>query len=62
MSKVINCECGEVVRADDDEELIVKVERHVSQSHPDLVEKISREDILSIAEELQEPRRSAVRD
>lgn len=62
MGKVINCECGEVVRADDDDELIVKVERHVRQSHPDLVGKMSRDDILSMAEELPEPRRAEVRD
>lgn len=34
MSKVINCECGEVIRAETDDELAGKVERHVGESHP----------------------------
>jgi predicted small metal-binding protein len=51
MSKVINCECGEVVRAGTDDELVEKVERHVGESHPELVGKMSREDVLAMAEE-----------
>lgn len=51
MSKVINCECGEVVRAADDDELVRKVDQHVRQAHPDLVGKMSREDVLGMAEE-----------
>ena len=51
MGKVINCECGEVVRAETDNELVQKVERHVAQAHPELVGKLSREDVLGMAEE-----------
>ena len=51
MAKVINCECGEVVRAESDDGLVQKVERHVGESHPELVGKMSREDILGMAEE-----------
>ena len=51
MAKVINCECGEVVRADSDDELVQKVERHVREAHPELVGKMSREDVLGMAEE-----------
>jgi hypothetical protein len=51
VSKVINCECGEVVRADDDERLIELVGSHVEREHPDLVGKLSKEDILGMAEE-----------
>jgi predicted small metal-binding protein len=50
MSKVINCECGQVVRADTDDELVAKVEEHVRTDHPQLVGKMSREDILAMAE------------
>ena len=49
--KVINCECGETVRAESDDELVAKVEAHVGQSHPELVGKMSREDVLGMAEE-----------
>jgi predicted small metal-binding protein len=51
MPKVINCECGEVVRAANDDELVQKVEQHVDQAHPELVGKMSRDDILAMAEE-----------
>ena len=51
MSKVINCECGETIRADSDDELVQKVVGHVDQAHPELVGKMSRDDILSMAEE-----------
>jgi predicted small metal-binding protein len=51
MGKVINCECGEVVRADTDDELVEKVDTHVRRAHPDLVGKLSREDVLGMAEE-----------
>lgn len=51
MAKLINCECGEVVRGDSDEELVAAVTVHVTRDHPDLVGKLSREDILSMAEE-----------
>jgi hypothetical protein len=51
MAKVINCECGEVVTAESDEELVGKVERHVGEAHPELAGKLGREDILAMAEE-----------
>jgi hypothetical protein len=51
MGKVVNCECGEVVRAESEGELVTSVEAHVAQNHPDLVGKLSREDILGMAEE-----------
>jgi len=51
MTKVINCECGEVVRAESDDELVATVERHVGEAHPDLVGKLSRDDVLAMAEE-----------
>ena len=50
-TKVINCECGEVIRAETDDELVTKVDRHVRQAHPELVGKMSREDVLAMAEE-----------
>jgi len=50
-TKVINCECGQVVRAEDDDELVAKVGAHVEQDHPELVGKLSREDVLAMAED-----------
>jgi len=51
VGKVINCECGETVRAESDDELVAKVETHVGQAHPEMVGKLSRDDILGMSEE-----------
>jgi len=40
MGKHIDCECGETVRAADDDELVARVEAHVARDHPDLVGKL----------------------
>ena len=50
-TKVINCECGAVVRAVSDDDLVEQVTQHVEQAHPELVGKMSRDDILAMAEE-----------
>ena len=46
----MTCECGEVARAETEDELIAAVERHVAEQHPDLVGKFSPDDILAMAE------------
>jgi predicted small metal-binding protein len=51
MPKVINCECGEVIRAASNDELVKRVEEHVNHAHPELVGKMSRDDILAMSEE-----------
>ena len=51
MAKVINCECGYVVRGETDDELITNAETHINQDHPDMVGKVTREDLLAMAEE-----------
>jgi predicted small metal-binding protein len=51
MTKVVNCECGQVVRAETDDELVAAVGAHVESAHPELVGKMSRDDILAMAEE-----------
>jgi predicted small metal-binding protein len=51
MGKLINCECGQVVRGETDDELVANAEAHIRTDHPDLVGKISRDDLLGMAEE-----------
>jgi len=51
MARLINCECGRVVRGETDEELLANAEEHVNRDHPELVGKISRDDLLAMAEE-----------
>lgn len=49
--KHINCVCGQVVRGDDDDELWERAQEHIRADHPELVGKVSREDILAQSEE-----------
>ena len=52
MAKVFECERdGVVIRENGDDELVANVERHVADAHPDLVGKLSRDQILAIARE-----------
>jgi hypothetical protein len=52
MAKVFECERdGAVIRGEDDDELVATVERHIADAHPDLVGKLSREQILATARE-----------
>ena len=51
MGKLINCECGEVVHGNTDEELLAAVQAHVNRDHPELVGKLTKDDILSMSEE-----------
>ena len=50
--KRINCVCGIVLEAKDDEELWEKAQVHLRADHSELVDKVSREDILAQAEEV----------
>jgi predicted small metal-binding protein len=49
--KRIDCVCGYVIEAADDDELWDRAQVHLNSDHPDLVGKVSREDILAQAEE-----------
>ncbi len=51
MAKLVNCECGEIIRAESDDELVRLVGEHVDRHHPELAGKLSREDMLAMAEE-----------
>lgn len=52
MAKVFECEDdGQIIRGEDDDELVANAERHLVENHPDLVGKLSREDILAKARE-----------
>ena len=48
--KRITCVCGKVLEGTDDDELWAKAQEHVAADHPELVGKVSREDILARAE------------
>jgi hypothetical protein len=52
MAKVFECERdGDLISGEDDDELVANVERHLAEAHPDLVGKLSREQIVANAGE-----------
>ncbi len=48
--KLINCECGQVVRGETEDELLRAAEDHIRRDHPELVGKITRGDLLAMSE------------
>jgi predicted small metal-binding protein len=51
MSRVMHCECGDAVRAEDDEALVKAAEEHLRAQHPEIAASVSREQILAMSEE-----------
>jgi hypothetical protein len=47
--KVVHCPCGEDVQADDEDGLVIAVNAHLDEKHPEMSGKYSREQILSMA-------------
>ena len=54
MAKLIKCSCGKIVRGENDEELLANADEHIRTDHPDMVGKISHEDLLAMAD-LRQP-------
>jgi hypothetical protein len=50
MSLRIVCVCGYVIQGDDDDELWINAQGHMGVLHPELVDSVSREDLLAQAE------------
>ena len=52
MAKVIICECGHVARGATDAILLANAEAHIRQEHPELVDRLTAQDLLDMAEEV----------
>ena len=52
MALRIVCMCGFVIQGDDDEELVRNAQSHMEVLHPELVDNVTREDLLAQAEQL----------
>jgi predicted small metal-binding protein len=50
MALRIVCMCGYVIQGDDDDELWRKVQGHMGVLHPELIDSVTREDLLAQAE------------
>jgi predicted small metal-binding protein len=51
MGLVINCDCGYVVAGEDEEELLARANEHIESDHPEMVEEVTDEELLAMAEE-----------
>jgi predicted small metal-binding protein len=51
MAYTITCNCGYVIRGDTGDEVVQRAQDHIQDAHPDLVGKISAEDLSAMAEE-----------
>lgn len=52
MAKEVNCPCGATMRGDTDDELVMNVEQHVRENHPDMVGTMTRDKIMEMAHEV----------
>jgi predicted small metal-binding protein len=51
MARLINCECGYVARAADDDAVVELIRVHMRSDHPELVERVRDEDLRAWIEE-----------
>jgi predicted small metal-binding protein len=52
MAKQITCECGQVVRGTTDDEVIAGARDHMRSDHPELLDKVSEDDLRGWIEEV----------
>jgi hypothetical protein len=51
MAKVIRCQCGFMGQGETVEQAATAIEVHMSSDHPELVGKVTRDDLIAMAEE-----------
>jgi predicted small metal-binding protein len=49
MNTRLHCPCGEHIVAEDEEELVRLTQAHLTEEHPQLVDRYTRDDILWMA-------------
>jgi predicted small metal-binding protein len=52
MARQIICECGFIARADTDDDVVGEIREHMRTDHPDLLDNVSRDDLLGWIEEV----------
>jgi predicted small metal-binding protein len=50
MTRQVKCECGYVARGDTEDDVLSTIREHMRTDHPELVEKISDQQILDWVE------------
>ena len=51
MAKAISCQCGVTIKGETDDEVVAAAEKHIQAEHPNLVGKLSRDQLLGAVEE-----------
>lgn len=51
MAKQINCECRYVARGESENEMVARIREHMRTDHPELLERVSDEDLRGWIEE-----------
>jgi len=52
MAKRITCECGTVITGETEDEVVDGAREHMRTDHPELLDKVSREDLVGWIEEV----------
>ena len=50
MARQVRCECGFVARGETEDEVVALVEEHLRSDHPQLLARVTREDIAGWSE------------
>jgi predicted small metal-binding protein len=50
MARQITCECGQIVRGETDDELVDLTLEHLRSDHPQLADRITRDEIVALIE------------
>ena len=51
MAYTITCNCGYVIRGNTEDEVVERARDHIQDAHPDLVGRITVQDLVAMAEE-----------
>jgi predicted small metal-binding protein len=51
LAKQIRCECGYVARGESEDEVVQRIREHLRSDHPDLLERVSDENLRGWIEE-----------
>jgi predicted small metal-binding protein len=52
MAKQITCECGAVITGETEDEVVAGAREHMRTDHPELLDKVSPEDLAGWVEEV----------
>jgi predicted small metal-binding protein len=55
MRQVIVCECGTIVRGENERELLTRAHGHMQTNHPAIAAQITDEELLALSQEEPEP-------